>query len=71
MQERQAGTADALLAARAALAQGAAGDVLVLYGDTPLIEAGTIARLRAAIDTGAAVAVLGFEARSRTATGAC
>jgi bifunctional UDP-N-acetylglucosamine pyrophosphorylase/glucosamine-1-phosphate N-acetyltransferase len=63
VQERQAGTADALLAARAALAQGAAGDVLVLYGDTPLIEAGTIARLRAALDAGAAVAVLGFEAR--------
>lgn len=63
VQERQAGTADALLAARAALAESEGSDVLVLYGDTPLIEASTLARLRAALDGGAAVAVLGFEPR--------
>ena len=63
VQEKQAGTADALLAARSALAQSPTSDVLVLYGDTPLIEAATIGRLRAALDTRAAVAVLGFEAR--------
>jgi bifunctional UDP-N-acetylglucosamine pyrophosphorylase/glucosamine-1-phosphate N-acetyltransferase len=63
VQERQAGTADALLAARAALVESKGSDVLVLYGDTPLIEAGTVGRLRAALDAGAAVTVLGFEAR--------
>ena len=71
VQERQAGTADALLAARAALAQGAASDVLVLYGDTPLIEAGTIARLRAASTPARRWRCSASRRASRTATGAC
>lgn len=37
IQERQLGTADAVAAARESLA-GFAGDILVLYGDTPLIR---------------------------------
>jgi bifunctional UDP-N-acetylglucosamine pyrophosphorylase / glucosamine-1-phosphate N-acetyltransferase len=61
VQERQLGTADAVLAARAAL-EGFEGDVVVLYGDTPLVTAGTLASLleaRAAADD-PAVVVLGM-----------
>jgi bifunctional UDP-N-acetylglucosamine pyrophosphorylase/glucosamine-1-phosphate N-acetyltransferase len=36
------------------------GAVLVLYGDAPLVPAATMARLLAALDDGARVAVLGF-----------
>jgi len=61
VQARQAGTADAVLAARPALAAHK-GDVLVLYADTPLIRADTIARIRARLDAGASIAVLGFNA---------
>jgi len=46
VQHRQNGTADAVKAAREALA-GFAGDVLILYGDCPLIQAETLARMRA------------------------
>jgi bifunctional UDP-N-acetylglucosamine pyrophosphorylase/glucosamine-1-phosphate N-acetyltransferase len=46
VQERQDGTADAVKAAREALA-GFSGDVLILYGDCPLIQADTLARMRA------------------------
>ncbi len=60
-QTERLGTAHAVLAARPALADPA-DDVLVLYGDTPLITAETLDRLRAALAMGAAVAVLGFEA---------
>ena len=59
IQSEQRGTADAVLAARDVLSSHE-GDVLVLYADTPLITPGTIARLRAALDRGANVAVLGF-----------
>lgn len=61
VQAEQRGTADAVLAARTAIAAHQ-GDVLVLYADTPLIEAATVARLRQRLDAGAGVAVLGFEA---------
>ncbi len=62
VQHQQQGTADAVLAARDAIAAHA-GDVIVLYADTPLIQPATIVRLRMALDQGAGVAVLGFEAR--------
>ncbi|MEL1249741.1 bifunctional UDP-N-acetylglucosamine diphosphorylase/glucosamine-1-phosphate N-acetyltransferase GlmU [Aurantiacibacter gilvus] len=62
VQEPQLGTGHAVQQAEAALA-GFEGDVLVLYGDVPFVQAATmqamIARLRAA-DAPAAV-VLGFE----------
>ena len=38
------------------------GDVLVLYADTPLLPHATLAQLRARLDDGAGMAVLGFEA---------
>jgi bifunctional UDP-N-acetylglucosamine pyrophosphorylase/glucosamine-1-phosphate N-acetyltransferase len=44
VQERQLGTAHAVIMAKESLADFA-GDVLILYGDTPLIEAETMARM--------------------------
>ena len=57
IQHERRGTAHAVLAARAALSGG--GDVLVVYGDTPLIRPATLQSLRDALKE-AAVAVLGF-----------
>ena len=62
VQANQAGTADAVLAAREAIAAHT-GDLLVLFADTPLIAAATVERLLGELDRGASVAVLGFEAR--------
>ncbi|MGC1780215.1 MAG: bifunctional UDP-N-acetylglucosamine diphosphorylase/glucosamine-1-phosphate N-acetyltransferase GlmU [Xanthobacteraceae bacterium] len=59
VQGERRGTAHAVLAARPAIAAGA-GDILVLYGDTPLIRPQTLSRLRAPLADGAALAVLGF-----------
>src|SRR5262249_3599441 len=39
-----------------------ADDILVVFGDTPLVRPQTLAKLRAALADGAAVAVLGFHA---------
>ena len=58
-QRERLGTAHAVLSARAALARGA-DDILVMFGDTPLIRSETLAALRKALADGAAVAVLGF-----------
>ena len=61
IQREQLGTGHAVLAARGALA-GFDGDVLVLYGDTPLITLETLERLLTARRKApqSAVAVLGF-----------
>jgi bifunctional UDP-N-acetylglucosamine pyrophosphorylase/glucosamine-1-phosphate N-acetyltransferase len=59
IQAERRGTAHAVLAARRAIERGA-DDILILYGDTPLIRPATLMRLRKAIAEGAAVAVLGF-----------
>jgi bifunctional UDP-N-acetylglucosamine pyrophosphorylase/glucosamine-1-phosphate N-acetyltransferase len=59
VQKERRGTAHAVLAAKAAIARGT-DDILIVYGDTPLIRADTLARLRAPLAAGAAVAVLGF-----------
>ncbi len=61
IQSAQDGTARAVLTARDALA-GHSGDVLVLYADTPLLTADTLERMRARLDEGAGIVVLGFEA---------
>jgi bifunctional UDP-N-acetylglucosamine pyrophosphorylase/glucosamine-1-phosphate N-acetyltransferase len=61
VQAERLGTAHAVLAARAAIAAGA-DDLLVAFGDTPLISADTFARLREPLAKGAALAVLGFRA---------
>jgi bifunctional UDP-N-acetylglucosamine pyrophosphorylase/glucosamine-1-phosphate N-acetyltransferase len=68
IQSERRGTADAALAAAAALAAHK-GDVLVLYGDTPLLTAATLNRIRGTLEMGAGVAVLGFEAADPTGYG--
>jgi bifunctional UDP-N-acetylglucosamine pyrophosphorylase/glucosamine-1-phosphate N-acetyltransferase len=59
VQHERRGTAHAVLAAKAAI-ERRRDDVLIVYGDTPLIRATTLERLRAALAAGAAIAVLGF-----------
>jgi bifunctional UDP-N-acetylglucosamine pyrophosphorylase/glucosamine-1-phosphate N-acetyltransferase len=59
VQQERRGTAHAVLAARSAIEHGA-DDILIVYGDTPLIRAQTLMRLRAPLAKGAAVAVLAF-----------
>ena len=66
-QAERLGTAHAVLAARDALEGGQ--DVIVAFGDTPLVTAETYARLRAPLREGAAVAVLAFEAADPTGYG--
>lgn len=68
IQPAQRGTADAVLAARDVIAAHA-GDVLVLYADTPLIRPETIRDIRATLDAGANIAVLGFRARDPSGYG--
>jgi bifunctional UDP-N-acetylglucosamine pyrophosphorylase/glucosamine-1-phosphate N-acetyltransferase len=61
VQHQRNGTAHAVLAARDAILRGA-DDLLIAFGDTPLITAATFERLRAPLQNGAALAVLGFRA---------
>ncbi len=68
VQTERKGTAHAVLAARDMLAKGY-DDVIVAYGDTPLVLPETYRRLRDVIAGGAAVAVLGFEAKDPTGYG--
>jgi bifunctional UDP-N-acetylglucosamine pyrophosphorylase/glucosamine-1-phosphate N-acetyltransferase len=68
IQAERLGTAHAVLAARDALARGA-DDLLVAFGDTPLISAETFARMRAPLAKGAALTVLGFRAADPTGYG--
>jgi bifunctional UDP-N-acetylglucosamine pyrophosphorylase / glucosamine-1-phosphate N-acetyltransferase len=68
VQHERRGTAHAVLAAKSAIAQSP-DDVLVLYGDTPLIRPATLARLREPLAAGAAVAVLGFRPADPTGYG--
>lgn len=59
VQAERLGTAHAVLAARGALEQPA-DDILILYADTPLVQAETLLALRARLAEGAAVTALGF-----------
>ncbi len=68
LQENQLGTGDAVLAARSAIAAHA-GPVFVLFGDTPLVRPETLVAMRGALDEGANVVVLGFEAADPTGYG--
>jgi bifunctional UDP-N-acetylglucosamine pyrophosphorylase/glucosamine-1-phosphate N-acetyltransferase len=58
-QHERRGTAHAVLAAKPAL-EKPADDILIVYGDTPLIRPETLSRLRAPLAQGAALVVLGF-----------
>ena len=61
VQRERLGTAHAVLAAREAIRRGAS-DLLVVFGDTPLISAATLKRLREPLNKGADLAVLAFRA---------
>lgn len=68
IQDPPLGTGHAVLAAKDALI-GFQGDVVVLYGDTPLAPVSALEDLFSALDGGAAVGVLGFEAAEPGAYG--
>ena len=59
VQEKRLGTAHAVLAAREAIAKGY-DDILVMFGDTPLIDPDALVAARHRLAEGAAVVVLGF-----------
>lgn len=67
-QETQKGTGHAAAMAADALA-GFAGDIFVLYGDTPFITAETLTKMRGARREGHAIVNLGFEATDPTGYG--
>jgi bifunctional UDP-N-acetylglucosamine pyrophosphorylase/glucosamine-1-phosphate N-acetyltransferase len=68
IQAEQLGTADAVKAARQAL-EAFDGHVLVLYGDTPLLSTETIAKVRAELEAGADLVVIGFETQKPSGYG--
>ena len=68
VQRERRGTAHAVLAARAAI-ERQTDEILIVYGDTPLVAPASLSRLRAAIADGAAVAVLGFRTSDSTGYG--
>lgn len=68
VQEERRGTGHAVLAARASIAEGF-DDVVVVFGDTPLVEPQTLRAMRAGVEDGAAVVALGFEAADPTGYG--
>jgi bifunctional UDP-N-acetylglucosamine pyrophosphorylase/glucosamine-1-phosphate N-acetyltransferase len=68
VQKDRLGTGHAVLSAREALERGA-DDVIVAFGDTPLVLAETFAKLRAPLAQGAGVVAMGFEANDPTGYG--
>lgn len=68
IQREQLGTAHAVRAAGPAWTRHA-GDVLVVFGDTPLLTPESLVRLVDALDEERPVAVLGFEARDPSGYG--
>lgn len=67
-QTERRGTAHAVLVARQALERGF-DDVVVVFGDTPLIRSETFLRLRQPLAQGAAVVVLGFRPKNPSGYG--
>lgn len=67
-QKERLGTAHAVLSARSAL-QEEVDDVIIVFGDTPLIEQDALARIRAQLALGADVVVAGFYASDPTGYG--
>ncbi len=68
VQRERLGTAHAVLAAKAAI-ERQPDDVLIVFGDTPLVQPATLKRLRAPLADGAAIAVLGFRPADPTGYG--
>jgi len=69
VQRERQGTAHAVLAAKAAIARQKPDDILIVFGDTPLIAPQTLRRLRAPLAKGAAIAVLSFRPADPTGYG--
>jgi bifunctional UDP-N-acetylglucosamine pyrophosphorylase / glucosamine-1-phosphate N-acetyltransferase len=67
-QKERLGTGNAVLAARAAIERGY-DDVLVVFGDTPLITATPLLEARAALAAGSDVVVIGFRTLDPTGYG--
>lgn len=67
VQSERLGTAHAVLSARDALTGDR--DVVVLFGDTPLVTSATLDRMRAGLSERADIVVLGFEAGDPTGYG--
>ncbi|WP_019223489.1 bifunctional UDP-N-acetylglucosamine diphosphorylase/glucosamine-1-phosphate N-acetyltransferase GlmU [Bartonella rattaustraliani] len=67
-QKERFGTAHAVLSARFALQKGV-DDVLIVFGDTPLIEQETLLKVRAQLANGADIVVAGFHASNPTGYG--
>ena len=65
VQAHQLGTGDAVKAARSSIEKHS-GHVIVLFADTPLFRPETLAAVAQALDNGAHVAVVGFEAADPT-----
>lgn len=68
LQTERLGTGHAVLAARAAIERGF-DDLLIMFGDTPLIEAEPLVRARKLIADGNSVAVVGFRSSEPTGYG--
>jgi bifunctional UDP-N-acetylglucosamine pyrophosphorylase / glucosamine-1-phosphate N-acetyltransferase len=68
IQPERRGTGDAVLAARDQIERGY-DDILVVYGDAPLIGASTLTAMRTELASGAEVVALGFEAADPTGYG--
>ncbi|MDW9495883.1 bifunctional UDP-N-acetylglucosamine diphosphorylase/glucosamine-1-phosphate N-acetyltransferase GlmU [Sinorhizobium meliloti] len=68
LQKERLGTAHAVLAAREAIAKGY-DDVLVVFGDTPLITAAPLKAARDGLAAGNDVVVVGFQATDPTGYG--
>src|SRR5680860_1192777 len=68
VQSERLGTGHAVLAAEPAISQGF-DDILIVFGDTPLIAAETLLRMRRALALGADVGVLGFRTDAPTGYG--
>lgn len=68
VQPEQQGTADAVKAARQAF-EDLKGQVLILYGDTPLLRPETLKAVAAELSSGADLVVIGFEAENPTGYG--
>lgn len=68
VQTERRGTAHAVLAARDIVAN-AKGDIVIAFGDTPLLRSETFAALCAPLATGASVVVAAFEAHDPTGYG--
>jgi bifunctional UDP-N-acetylglucosamine pyrophosphorylase/glucosamine-1-phosphate N-acetyltransferase len=68
VQRERLGTAHAVLAAQDAIRAGA-DDIVILFGDTPLVRPDPLRRLRGPLADGAAVVVLGFRPADPTGYG--